>query len=306
MKNSFRTFLYIALIYFSLLLLISSCKKYEIAEPIPTIEGTEWILYGGRVYVENLDNGELKYYDHFGPNRTTSNLDIFGGSSSDIDILTQYQTSWYFLDDNFILNNNVYYNYTSMGTGSNTQYTVIGVPPFGSSRNIGVSEFNSKMLTVIIYEANESHNGVNYHYFSTLTFIKSGTSCTNCVSPSFDGYSYSGIIDNVVETPIDFEGSQWIITRYDEGVTPYFPQDTLTFLSKVAYTINGGGANTYSLSNVMGNNLSNLTLYDCSTLGGNYSGSFSISFIEAGEINNITMNGIFGTGGSVQVWLEEL
>jgi len=306
MKNSFNTFLYIALIYFTLLLLVSSCKKYEFNEVLPTIEGTEWILKSGRVYVENLDNGELTYYDHFGPNRTNSNLDIFGGSSTDIDEILENQTSWYFLEGNFILNNNVYYEYTSMGSGSQTQYTIIGVPPFGSSRNIGVVEFNSTILTLMVYESNESHNGVNYHYYSTLTFIKSGSSCSTCITPVVNGYTYSGVVNEVTETPTNLNGSTWVVTRYDEGVTPYYPQDTLIFLNNVTYSINGGTPHTYSFSNIGGNNMHHLTLYDCTTLGGNYSGQLSLSFIEAGEINNMTMNGVFGTTGNVQVWLEEI
>ena len=305
MKNSFTTFLYIALFYFTLLLLVSSCKKYEFVEP-PTIQGTEWILKSGRVYVENLDNGETYYYDHFGANRTNSNLDIFGGSSSDIDNLQQYQTSWYFYDGIFILDNSVTYDYTSSGSGTRTQYTVIGIPPFGSARHVGVIEFNDDILTIKVYESNESNNGTNYHYFSTLTFTKNGTNCPTCITPVIEGYTYGGIINDVIETSTHLEGSVWIITRYDEGMTPYYPNDTLTFLSKVVYTINGNGGYTYSLSNITGNNMHHLTLYDCSTLGGNYSGQLSLSFIEAGEINNMTMNGVFGTNSTVQVWLEEL
>ena len=301
MKNVFTIIPYLIIIIF-----LNSCKKYEVAPTLPTIEGTEWVLQSGRAYVENLDNGDLTYYHHFGSNRTVSNLDIFGGSSSDVDELIRYQTLWYFLDGNFILNNTVYYEYTSMGSGINTQYTLIGIPPFGSARNIGVLELTSTTLTIIVYEANESHNGVNYHYFSTLTFIKNGTSCQNCGTSVFEDYVYEGILDNVIESVTDFEGTTWIITRYDEGMTPYYPNDTLTFLNKVAYTINGGGGHTYSLSNITGNNMHNLTLYDCSTLGGNYSGQLSVYFIDAGEINNMTMNGIFGTSGSVQVWLEKL
>jgi hypothetical protein len=306
MKNLFNTFLYIVLIYFTLLLLVSSCKKYEFNEVLPTIEGTEWILKSGRVYVENLDNGELTYYDHFGPNRTTSNLDIFGGSSTDIDEILENQTSWYFLDGNFILNNNVYYEYTSMGSGSQTQYTIIGVPPFGSSRNIGVVEFNSTILTLMVYESNESHNGVNYHYYTTLTFIKAGSTCSTCITPVVGGYTYGGVVNEVTEAPTNLNGSVWVMTRYDEGLTPYYPQDTLTFLNNVTYTVNGGTPTTYSFSNIGGNNMHHLTLYDFTTLGGNYSGQLSLSFIEAGEINNMTMSGVFGTTGTVQVWLEEI
>ena len=301
MKNILTIFSFLIIIILS-----NSCKKYEFNEISPTIEGTEWILQSGRIYVENLDNGELKYYDHFGNNRTNSNLDIFGGSQSDVDNLIKQQTSWYFSNGSFILDNNVYYEYTSMGTGVNAQYTIIGIPPFGSSRNIGVIEFNKNTLTLMVYESNESHNGVNYHYFSTLTFIRVSTNCNNCETASLDGYIYAGIINDVLETPTDLEGTSWVITRYDEGMTPYYPNDTLTFINKVVYTINGTGGYTYSLSNIVGNNMHHLTLYECYTLGGNYSGQLSISFIDAGEINNITMNGIFGTNGTLQVWMEEL
>jgi len=301
MKNILTTVLLIICI-----LSFNSCKKYEFDEPLPTIENNEWILQSGRVYVENLDNGELKYYDHFGPNRTTSNLDIFGGSQSDIDNINISQTSWYFSDGNFILDNSVYYGYTSMGSGINVQYTIIGVPPFGSSRNIGVLELNDNILTIIVYESNESHNGVNYHYFSTLTFKRIGTTCSTCTTESINGYTYSGIVGTVIEEPTTLDGTSWIITRYDEGMAPYYPNDTLTFISQVVYTLNNTGGYTYSLSNIAGNNMHSLTLYDCTTFGGNYSGQLSLSFIEAGEINNVTMTGVFGTNGTIQVWMEKL
>ena len=101
-------FLYLTILS---LIILTSCEKPEFEDLTRySVEGTEWRLYSGRVYVENLQSGESYYYDHFGPNKTTSNLDIYGGSLSSIDSLTALQYSWYFSNGSFVLNGNKYYS----------------------------------------------------------------------------------------------------------------------------------------------------------------------------------------------------
>ena len=292
------------------LFIFTSCEKTEFEDLTRhSVEGVEWKLYSGRVYVENLENGQTYYYDHFGPNKTTSNLDIYGGSLSSVDSLTQYQYEWYFSNGSFILNDTKYYDYTSMGVGEKTQYTIVGVEPFSSSRNIIVLDLEETHMTVQVYESYESYEGVNYRYFSTLTFVKEGLTCQDCLIDSYDGYTYGGVVNSVYDSPStaqSLNGTQWVITRYDEGMTPYSPTDTIDFISNVSYTINGGTWSNYTLSNIAGTNMNSLTLYECTTLGGNYSGQISQSFIESGEINNVTFTGVFGTPNNVTVWLERI
>jgi len=302
--------LYQILLFLPLLLItLDSCKKYDFDQDLPTIEGTSWVLVSGKVYTENLTTGEKLYYDHFDNTQTTSNLDIFGGSIADMDILEQNVTTWYFYENVFTINGNNTYEYSTQGSGTRKQYTIFGIPPHGSSRNIEVIEFNENIMNVKLYESNESHNGDNYHYFSTLTFVRVGYTCSQCGTPPNVDYTYMGTIVNVVEPlpgHLQLGGTSWVITRYDNGMTPTYPNDTLNFISGVTYDINGGNINTYSFSNNTGNNLYNLTLYECPTLGGNYSGQVGLSFIDVGELNNLTMNGIFGTSGSINVWLERI
>ena len=105
-----------------LLAVFTSCEKTEFEDlNRDTLEGVDWELYSGRVYVENLETGEDYYYDHFGPNKTTSNLDIYGGSLSSIDSLTINQSKWYFSNGSFILNGSKYYDlYEFWCWGKNT------------------------------------------------------------------------------------------------------------------------------------------------------------------------------------------
>lgn len=300
-----KIFLYLTL----LSLVFTSCEKYEFDVDIPTIEGTEWVLVNGRVYTENLTTGELTYYDHFDDNQTTSNLDIFGGSSVDVDIIEQNVTTWYLQDGIFTLGNGGTYDYTTHGSGSRTQYKLLGIPPYGSSRSLGILDFDENVLHVQIYESNESNHGDNYHYYTVLTFVKSGYSCPSCVYTSEFNYEYGGTVSLVssdVPGHLQLTGTSWVITRYDNGMTPVYPNDTINFNSGVSYDINGLNPNTYSLSNNTGNNLYNLTLYECVTFNGNYSGQVGLSFIDNGELNNLTMNGIFGTSGSINVWMERI
>tara|TARA_R110002110_G_scaffold49196_1_gene145849 strand:+ start:4773 stop:5693 length:921 start_codon:yes stop_codon:yes gene_type:complete len=300
-------FLYLTILS---LIILTSCEKPEFEDLTRySVEGTEWRLYSGRVYVENLQSGESYYYDHFGPNKTTSNLDIYGGSLSSIDSLTALQYSWYFSNGSFVLNGNKYYDYTKMGVGENTQYSIIGIEPFSSARNIIVLNIEENYMTVRIYDSNESNDGENYHYFSTLTFVKNGMSCQDCIMDVYPTYTYGGILNSIydsISVSQSLNGSKWVITRYDEGMTPYYPNDTIEFISNVSYTVNGGPWQTYSLSNITGTNMNSLTLYECSTLGGNYSGQITKSFIQSGEINNIVFDGIYGTPGNVTMWLEKI
>lgn len=286
--------------------LFNSCRKYDF--DTSTIENKEWFLVAGKVYLENLTTGELTYYEHFDDSQSSSNLDVFGGSNIDFDKIHKYKTKWYFSDGLFTLNDSTTCQYTTQGSGVKKQYNIIGILPYGSSRNLGILYFDDNRMDVVVYEANESHLGDNYHYYTVLTFVTNNSSCNLCNYSNTTGYEYGGTI--TITTNINgyeqLSGTSWLITRYDIGMTPYYPNDTINFINSVSYNINGSNEKTYSLSNNVGNNLYNLTLYECVTLGGNYSGQVSLSFIDFGELNNLTMNGIFGTSGSINLWMTRL
>ena len=273
------------------------------------IEGTNWVLYSGRVYVENLTTGVSYYYDHFGPNKNTSDLDIFGGSESAIDELVRLQTQWYFSNGTFILNGNDYYDCTDYIANNDTVYNVIGVPPYGSSRMVNVTSIGDDRMTVLTNDRVESNDGDNYSYYSTLTFVKAGTTCNNCLTSSYSGYIYGGVVNNIT-TPVPVNqmlvSSKWVITQYNVNNTSYYTNDTLDFIGTSSYEINGGSFRNYTLHETAGNYLLTLTLWDCSTLGGNYSGQISALDISDGEFNNVTFNGQLGTSGTVKVWMTKL
>jgi|TARA_R110000787_G_scaffold114511_5_gene224255 hypothetical protein len=273
------------------------------------IEGTNWVLYSGRVYVDNLSNGESYYYDHFGPSKNTSDLDIFGGSESAVDGLVRLQTQWYFSNGTFILNGTDYYDCTDYIANNDTVYNIIGVPPYGSSRMVNVLSISDDRMTVLTNERVESNSGDNYNYYSTLTFVKAGTTCNNCLTSTYPSYIYGGIVNNIT-TPVPVNqilvGSEWVVTQYNVNNTTYYPNDTLEFIGTSSYEINGGSFRNYTINEGAGNNLLTLTLWDCSTLGGNYSGQISALDITDGEFNNVTFNGQLGTSGTVKVWMTKL
>jgi hypothetical protein len=91
-NNKTTTSIYLFLITSILLI---SCNK-ELPKPnndnsiddtVYPIEGINWILTEGRVYVENLDNGEQKVYDYFNNSITDVQMHIFGSTGLKIDSL---------------------------------------------------------------------------------------------------------------------------------------------------------------------------------------------------------------------------
>ena len=108
------------LLIFSLSVLVS-CKKEEPLRPdnnIVNIQedaeliGIDWVLSDGRFYVENLDNGDHSYYDHFGSGQNLSTLDPISGADVPFDTIIQDVTTWNFGNSNFTLNGINSYTYS--------------------------------------------------------------------------------------------------------------------------------------------------------------------------------------------------
>lgn len=283
-----------------------ACKKDATEpEPVLTVQeqliGVDWVLAYGRVYVENLDSESKYYYDHFGNAKQESNLDIFGGSPLPIDELIQDVTEWKFGNEKFVLKGGEYfYDYTTFG---DSVLTVIGLEN-GSARPIVFNEISETMMTVTVHEGYESNAGENFFYFSTLTFIKKGTLCQNCQPDVLPGYIYGGIISPIQDNS-SIGGTVWVITKYVNNFATQFPADTLRFYD-FDYTINGGSPRPYNLTGGFGNNMATLTLYACSTFGGDYSGLVPRTFLEDGEMNNITFEEVFNSNRTVIAWLIKL
>ena len=294
--------------YTVLLLLVAvGCKKDPQPEPVdPTMAATasfditqkDWVVHSARVYLFNMDNGQQEYYDHFDSTKSVSNLDLINGSALPIDTIEKNVTKWHF-DDNglFTLNDTLQYNYWLY----NGTYSIIGLEN-GSARPLVIRSFGDDHFTTEVYEAYQSDGTYNYNYYSVVTFLRQGATCSNCVPAPDAGFTYQGTISPTPAAVNDLIGTSWVITRYDQGVTPYYPNDTLDFTDFNSYTINGGAERNYSYSGIVGNNMKSLDLYDFTTLGGNYSGQVLSTFVDDWEFNNATFSAILGPPGTVQMW----
>lgn len=293
----------------TLIFLSTSCEKEVIEVPennVVIVEnnaeliGYNWILSDGRIYLENMDNGDKSYYDHFGDNQNISNLQPINGSDVLFDSLIQDITTWNFGNSNFTLNGE--YAYEMNGT---TEIVSINGLEDGSSRSLIVLELTEEKLTVRVGEGYASSNGSNYNYFSTLTFVRQGETCTSCQPNALYGYTYGGLITQSTEEN-EIVGTKWVVTKYYDGFSNNYPNDTLHFITNNQYTINGGTTTNYTLSNIIGNNMSEMTLYGFYTIGGDFSGFVPSNFVQSGQINSALFNDIFNTNNDKLVWMSRI
>lgn len=143
---------------FLILTLLFSCKKEK-----DLLLDKTWILRDGKVYVEELDSGTKKYYDHFAVGKDTSSLNL-DGALSKADSLIKNKTQWAFYDNSFILNN----KHTFEATYNSG--TVRVFPLNGSAMIVVIQKVTESQLVVKVGETFESINGVNVTYFSILDF----------------------------------------------------------------------------------------------------------------------------------------
>ena len=181
----------------------------------------------------------------------------------------------------------------------------------GTSRPIVVQYVTNEMMKVITRESYNSDNTYNYRYFSELIFKKVGTGY-GYDAEVIEGYTYDGIWEyNYAITSnngeVNLTGSEWLLTRYNVGVEAYYPYDTLHFTSKNTYTLNNDVTERryvlYGMSNV---NKSSLTLYDLTTLGGDYSGEVLTQGLADGEINNTDFTDIWDGENQYSVWIKRI
>lgn len=300
----------ITFLVLSISVLFISCEKVE---PIETPEnnvvtnqteypimGITWVLTDGRIYIENMDNNDKSYYDHFGQNQNLSVLNPFDGAQVPFDTLIQDVTTWNFGNSNFTLN-----GLSSYGlAGTTTSINVNGLEN-GSSRTMTVLELTDNKLTVQVGEGYASDGTNNYHYFSTLTFVPAGFTCSSCQPDALYGYTYGGTI-SITNTTSSIIGTKWVVTKFYDGFANNYPNDTLDFFSGTQYKINNGTSMNYTLSGIIGNNMSELTLYGFYTIGGDFSGMVPDNFVVNGEINSALFTDIFNTNNDKLVWMVRI
>jgi len=301
---------YTKIIFFlTTILLFSSCKKEEPLRPNNTVVSNsevyefidiDWVLSDSRFYMENLDNGDKNFYDHFGSSQFQSTLDPISGADIPFDSISQGVTTWRFTSNNFILNSVKYYEFT------HTENTVVAVGmENGSSRPMTIIDIDDVSITFKVHEAYGSLDGINYAYYSTLTFVRAGETCSSCQPNSDYGYVYQGVInDNVSINGII--GTKWVVTKYYDGFSNNYPNDTLDFYSGTQYRINSGTPTNYTSYSIFGNNMSELTLYGFYTIGGDFSGMVPDNFVTNGEINSALFTDIFNTNNDKLVWMVRI
>lgn len=294
---------------------LSSCKKQE---PTPPGKGTliyndpdvnpvgkTWELYSGKVYTTNLDNSSLTSYDHFSSTKNTSNLDIFVTSPLPLDMIRKGLTTWKFTSTGqFILDNGSTYQYDF---NSNGVFTVFGLEN-GSARPIEVLKSTDNFLYVKIYESNGNNGTNNFSFYSILTFVNSGFVGTVEEYPTPYGYTYGGVLNSNITTTPTLVGTKWVVTKYVQNFVTTNVTDTLTFITNSQYKINSSTTNrSYSLSNIVGNNMKSLTLYSFTTLGGDWSGEVQSTFINDWVINNALFVDMFVTTQTqTRVWMSRI
>lgn len=303
--SKFITNIFFLITFFSLF----SCKKETIQKPDNTVVvndtvydfmDIDWILVSGRLYMQNLDNGSKSVYDHFGGSQNQSSLDPINGSAVPFDDIVKSVTTWRFTSTNFILGGGSFYNFTHTG---NT-ISVIGLEN-GSSRPITITNINNTSMTVKVNEDYVSDNGVNYKIFSTLTFVKQGQTCNGCEPNVISGYVYNGVFSNTTSQN-SIVGTKWVVTKYYDGFSNNYPNDTLYFATGTQYTINGGSYKNYNSVSNIGNNMTTLTLYGFYTIGGDYSGMVPNSFVSDGQINSVSFQDVFNTNNDKLVWMSRI
>jgi hypothetical protein len=272
----------------------------EVVSPI----GSNWELYSGRVFVKNLSNNSMVYYDHFNSSKNNSNLDVFVPSNLSIDNITKGMTNWKFNSSNqFILNNSTTYNYS---LNSNNIFRVYGLEN-GSARIIEIVNCTNDYMNVKIYESNGNDGTNNYSFYTILTFVKVGSSSTPVVSDVPYGYTYGGVINNTGNTNKTLVGTKWVITKLVQNFATMYPNDTLEFVSTTQYKINRSSNRNYSLSGVVGNNMKSLSLYSFTTLGGDWSGQVQSTFIDDGVVNNSMFTDMFNVNSyDVRLWMTRI
>jgi hypothetical protein len=298
---------------------IFSCKKEDVEPDYSnvTIEtnddttkvvGKSWELVNGRLYVENLDNGDLTYYDHFGVGQTKSNLNPFNTSSEIFDNI-ELGTTWEFGSNGFSIDDELQYSYEIAGTAIPDEY-IYKVYVNGSVRPMEVIYKQGGVISFRVYEGYTSYNNSNIGYYSVLTFIQKGEFCNNCVPDSKYGYTYMGTIENQTTPTYTLDGTRWVITRVLSGLANDYPNDTLEFGTNTYTWIPGGAGNSvtesYTLNQIVGNNMADLTLYNIPSLGGDYSGNVPENFIQSGVVDGVDFSDIFNTNSTKKVWMEQL
>ena len=289
----------------------TACKKAELPKPaivqetisIPfeNPQNITYVVDDALLYTKNLSTGEIIYYNHFSASRYTSTLDPYMSVSASFDTIIKNLTSWLLTPDNrFILNGKKIYQYQFF----NQVIRVYGLEN-GSSRPIKLVWVTKEVLAAEVYNSYVTVNGSDFAFY-TLIYLRAQNYTGEI--PKQDilyGARYGGVISPALNVDNNLKGTKWVITKYISDLTTVNLNDTITFLSYNAYNVKGFAQRNYSLSNINGNGMKTLILYDCATLGGSYSGDVLANFIEDGEINNALFKNLYNNK-TIKLWMKKV
>ena len=288
-----------------------SCKKQKIPYPekvqettslsMDKVYGHEYILESGIIYFENYSNGSLTYYNHFDSLKLTSVLDPFYGAVIPFDSLKKNSTKWRFDSGVFTLNDSLHYQ---------LEESMIGIKVFGlengSARPIQLLRSTSNSLDVKLFESQTTINNVDYRFYSQLHFRKVGSTSNDATYPINFGATYNGIVQVSPTIPSsNLVGTSWVVTKYVTNLSTINLSDTLHFKTKSTYTLNGNAVRNYTLQYITSTGLYSLTLYDCYTFGGSYSGLVLHQFISDGQVNSLSMKNLYNQQ-TILVWMKKI
>jgi hypothetical protein len=127
-------------------------------------------------------------------------------------------------------------------------------------------------------------------------------------TPWNDNYNDGGLLTGGgPDTTLNLQGTQWVLTKLVTAFSTEYPDDTITFVSQTQYTINGGAARSYQLSNIPASTNYELSLYYFAPFGGShYSAQVGYYFIDDGAINNAEFEDIQNQSTTIRAWFEKL
>ena len=162
----------------------SNDYKFEKDDEKPGIPiSGKWVVIGGLMYVRDLELGTFVYYNHFGLDKDSSDLNYCGVADYDLQIIEINKTTYSFYPKQtgygtFILNDDTTRIY---GLNTTANHITIIENPFGNTQYIGGSavpligrtvDYENDVVELRLNEGFCSGLGHNYKFFNIVIIKK--------------------------------------------------------------------------------------------------------------------------------------
>lgn len=127
------------------------------------------------------------------------------------------------------------------------------------------------------------------------------------INDPLSGYNNGGILPtNTLTTNNELNGTNWVLTKVQIGLTVTNKNDTIHFINNNQYTV---GSNTlvltYNLYSSGGNKT--LTLYNFMPVNGyNCSGILGLTFATYGQITGVEFKDLFNSTNRFNLWFNKI